>query len=664
MKSLDRYRGCLLGAAAGDALGYAVEFLDADSILRRYGGDGITEYALVNGTALISDDTQMTLFTANGLLLGTTRDRTRGTVGGCLDGIASCCEEWLRTQTETYPVRERYPCSWLTNVPELFERRAPGNTCLSAIASFRGGRRGTIDEPINDSKGCGGIMRVAPIGLYFDGERHTSDEVARLGAEAAALTHGHELGYIPAAALVHIVHTVSHSEDPLLADAVWNAMSAMGRLFPGAEHLDELEALVRMAVELSQSDLGDLDAIRMLGEGWVAEETLAIAVYCALKYENDFDRALIAAVNHSGDSDSTGAVTGNILGARLGARAIPEKYLARLELKDVVSEIAEDLFSDCGISGYGPYRDELWANKYVFMTYAPSSRGKVSSHWEGDGGIALPAEYVRLREDVERLRAELLALLLERDELVHVTCRNIEMRYMLTLGALEYKAYELHCTVLRLKRKIEMIQARRNRQEKLVLSEIESALDDEFDAYRRRLDEQIHRMNAALERNRGKLLSKEDARELKRLYRAIVKALHPDLHPDADPAQARLFHNAVSAYENGDLNGLRLIGEMASAPVLPDRDEDGLVALEKEKERLTELLEAVREEIEGIKDEYPYILKSIVESPERTAAKRAELEKDAARLRETHAYYQNRLVGLLRLAGIDSGPGETNSEEY
>ena len=175
--------------------------------------------------------------------------------------------------------------------------------------------------------------------------------------------------------------------------------------------------------------------------------------------------------------------------------------------------------------------------------------------------------------------------------------------------------------MLRLKRKIEMIQARRNRQEKLVLSEIESALDDEFDAYRRRLDEQIDRMNAALERGRGKLLSKEDARELKKLYRAIMKALHPDLHPDADPAQVRLFHNAVSAYENGDLDGLRLIGEMVSAPVLPDRDEDGLVALEKEKERLTELLEAVREEIEGIKDEYPYILKSIVESPERTAAK-------------------------------------------
>ena len=157
--------------------------------------------------------------------------------------------------------------------------------------------------------------------------------------------------------------------------------------------------------------------------------------------------------------------------------SVPTEPTARCRPKDVVSEIAEDLFSDCGISGYGPYRDELWASKYVFMTYAPSSRGKMSSHWEGDGGIALPAEYVRLREDVERLRAESLALLLDRDELVHVVCRNIEMRYMLTLGGLEYKVYELRCAVLRLKRKIEMIQARRNRQEKIVLSEIESALN-------------------------------------------------------------------------------------------------------------------------------------------------------------------------------------------
>ena len=80
MKSLDKFKGCLLGGAAGDALGYAVEFLDEPGIVKKYGKNGITSYDLSDGKALISDDTQMTLFTANGMLLGTTREIGRAHV--------------------------------------------------------------------------------------------------------------------------------------------------------------------------------------------------------------------------------------------------------------------------------------------------------------------------------------------------------------------------------------------------------------------------------------------------------------------------------------------------------------------------------------------------------------------------------------------------------
>jgi ADP-ribosylglycohydrolase len=80
-----------------------------------------------------------------------------------------------------------------------------------------------------------------------------------------------------------------------------------------------------------------------IGEGWVGEEALAIAVYCALKYQDDLRGALIAAVNHDGDSDSTGAITGNILGAYLGANAIPQAWLKKLELREVITELADDL---------------------------------------------------------------------------------------------------------------------------------------------------------------------------------------------------------------------------------------------------------------------------------------------------------------------------------
>lgn len=366
MKNIDKYRGCLIGGAAGDALGYAVEFLDDRSIFRKYGKQGITQYALVNGVAEISDDTQMTLFTANGLLLGTTRGMTRGIMGSYPSYVGLCYQDWLRTQIENFPLNEDDSHTWLINIPKLFSRRAPGNTCLSAISQ---GANGTIEAPINNSKGCGGIMRVAPIGLYFGDKHYTQEEIDMIGAQAAALTHGHELGYIPSAALVHIIHLVSHNEEMTLRNAVEDSVAAMQRLFSDAKHLEMFVLLIQKAMALSVRDLDDLAAIRELGEGWVAEETLAIAVYCALKYDHDFDKALIAAVNHSGDSDSTGAVTGNMLGSYLGFSAIPEKYIDQLELKEIILEMADDLFNDCQISEYGSYRDDIWERKYIYKNY-------------------------------------------------------------------------------------------------------------------------------------------------------------------------------------------------------------------------------------------------------------------------------------------------------
>lgn len=365
MRDLNTFKGCLIGGAVGDALGYAVEFLPASAIFQKYGESGITEYALSHGVAEISDDTQMTLFTATGLLLGTTRGMTRGIMGDYADYIAYSYRDWYRTQAEEYPLpKGEYHHSWLVNVPELFHRRAPGNTCLSALAQGGGG---TFEIPINHSKGCGGIMRVAPIGLYFCDKQYAPEETALIGAKAAALTHGHELGYIPAAMLTHIIARIAGYGDSILK-AVNDAMRVIPTLFPQAQHMDELLTLLQNAIALSAERMDDLDAIRLLGGGWVAEETLAIAVYCALKHSDSFERGVIAAVNHDGDSDSTGAVAGNILGAALGFDAIPRKYLDKLELRDVILEIAEDLHHDCQISEYDP-RDDLWESKYIRMSY-------------------------------------------------------------------------------------------------------------------------------------------------------------------------------------------------------------------------------------------------------------------------------------------------------
>ena len=366
MRSLDKFRGCLIGGAAGDALGYAVEFLGYDDIIAKYGRRGITEYDLKDGVAEISDDTQMSLFTATGLLFGTTRGKMRGIMGSYPSYINGSYLDWLKTQCECYPLKKEFHYSWLVNIPEMFSSRAPGNTCMSALA--RGGN-GTIEEPINNSKGCGGIMRIAPIGIYFNDRNYVIENIDMIGAETAALTHGHELGYIPAAALVHIIHQITEKEGETIQTAVLDSLEMMKKLFLNARHMGEFIALIEKAVELAGKNMPDIDAITQLGEGWVAEETLAIAVYCALKYSEDFDKGIIAAVNHSGDSDSTGAVTGNILGAYLGYDAINAKWKYNLELNKIIREISDDLYYDCQMNEYSHDVNNKWIAKYIDMNY-------------------------------------------------------------------------------------------------------------------------------------------------------------------------------------------------------------------------------------------------------------------------------------------------------
>ena len=262
--------------------------------------------------------------------------------------------------------------------------------------------------------------------------------------------------------------------------------------------------------------------------------------------------------------------------------------------------------------------------------------------------IILFPDFEELKKEVEKLRTEISMLLLERDELRLVVCKNIETAYMLALGSLEYKAYEWHCEVLRIKRKIDIVQAKKNRQEKIVLAMIDEQLNEEFAEYQRQLDEQINKMNKALDHSKGSPLTEEETKEIKKIYRNIVKALHPDLHPDVTPTQIQLFQNAIQAYEHGDLNSLRIISEMVTDPVVPEVGENAMAVLTKEKERLSKSLELIREQISEIKNEYPYTMKDLVEDPEQIAEKKAEFEELIEELKETYNLYAERLKALLR----------------
>ncbi len=265
----------------------------------------------------------------------------------------------------------------------------------------------------------------------------------------------------------------------------------------------------------------------------------------------------------------------------------------------------------------------------------------------------MPAEIIvfpdfeKLQTEVQKLRTELSMLVLERDDLRFTECRNIEMTYMLKLGALEYKAFETQCAFLRLRRKLEMIQARLNRQERIDIQAIESSLDTEFADFQEKLNEQISRMNDAIERSHSEFLSADDAAELKKLYRRIVKALHPDLHPDISEEKIALFDNAVKAYERGDLTALRIIDAMVSESPLPEAHEDAMQELIKERDRLKALLDSIRNSIERIKSEYPYTMKELISDEQKITLRREELEDIIEQYNEAISIYNARIKELL-----------------
>lgn len=330
-----RVRGMILGGAIGDALGAGIEFQTLDEIRHRYGTDGVTDYVeAYGGKGTITDDTQMTLFTAEALLRTHNRFLIRG-IASTRDVARFAYLRWLKTQGEQGPdpaPGADLPAGWLVEQEVLHHRRAPGNTCLAAL---RSGGDGSIEKPINNSKGCGTVMRIAPMALL-------PDRVFDQSCEVAALTHGHPSGYLAAGALAVILNRVIDGES--LPEAI---ESAKAELRTHAGH-DEVTRAIEAAQELAWNAPLTPENVQQLGAGWVAEEALSIAIFCALKVgdrpgPDAFRIGVLAAVNHGGDSDSTGAITGNLLGAMLGVGALPGEWCLQLEAKELVTTIADDL---------------------------------------------------------------------------------------------------------------------------------------------------------------------------------------------------------------------------------------------------------------------------------------------------------------------------------
>lgn len=352
----DTYKACLLGGAVGDALGAPIEFKSLREIRAEFGRAGLDDYAPAYGrVGAITDDTQMTLFTAEAAIRYDNRLRGKG-IASFPMMLKNSYLRWLETQGELPPYPDEYVRNGgLMDMADLRHRRGPGNTCLR---SLRSGGTGAVETPINSSKGCGGLMRVAPIGLIAKPESAFEE-----ACNAASITHGHPSGYLAAGFYAAVIAALVAGSD--LREAITAAQSIIhGRL--GASETAES---VSKALALAATGAPSPELVETLGDGFVAEEALAIALYCAL-VATDYRSGVLLAVNHGGDSDSTGALTGSLLGVTFGLAAIPQKWLQDLELRDVIADLAWDLFRHFG----GPY-----------VPLGPTHKVKMATMRDADG---------------------------------------------------------------------------------------------------------------------------------------------------------------------------------------------------------------------------------------------------------------------------------------
>jgi ADP-ribosylglycohydrolase len=312
--SIANYRGCLIGGGVADARAYGVRDKSKD---------------------LISDNTQMTFFTVDGLIWADDRAIKRG-VYAYIPCLFYSYQKWYYTQTGSLADKdyEFILRGEILDWEDLFARRGTGETSMTALAGSIKNKYGTLKNRVNNSKGCGSVMRVAPIGLYF----WKNNEMAfRIGMESGALTHGHMDAILSAGYYAAFVANIIAGLDLVAA-----AAGALERL-RGHEGHEAASALIEKAIGLATGGKPALKAMEELGKGYTAEEAAALAVFVCLRYRDDFDGAVLAATTFGGNTDSIAPIVGNALGACYGQGVIPQKWVATLELQDLLSHGADRL---------------------------------------------------------------------------------------------------------------------------------------------------------------------------------------------------------------------------------------------------------------------------------------------------------------------------------
>jgi ADP-ribosylglycohydrolase len=332
-----RIEGCLLGGAVGDALGFQAQPWQDETSRQLFDQDAMGPCIPDElNLGAVSANTQMTLFTAEGLSIAKARGSAVD-LNAVTTTVFQAYLRWLMTQAEVSQnqlVSQHGTCSILDGVlmgfDVLYKRRRPDAVNLQTLKQAR---MGSHLQPVNRSKGPGAITRVAPVGLVAN--EATAFELA---SAVARTTHGHPSACLAAGCLGHIIAGIVRGKRiTQMVEAVKIRLVQMGDL------ADECLAGLNRAMALLAKGPPSLQKMASLGHGETAVEVLAIALYCAIAAGNDFAKGIAMAIRQPGTAAHTGAVTGALIGVYAGDAAIPPRFVKPLELRALILEMAEDL---------------------------------------------------------------------------------------------------------------------------------------------------------------------------------------------------------------------------------------------------------------------------------------------------------------------------------
>lgn len=348
------YRGCLLGLAVGDAMGYTIDAKSWEEIQSDYGPMGLLGYDLqMQDYAPVTSYTQIAAFLCNGLLLSISRGKT-----DYLRYAKIALKEWTRSQ-QFYRDPEPSLC-WIAKLPQFRRRHCRDARMLD---NLRLEAYGAMDTPRNDNNAPGAITAAVAAALFYNEKRLTPEQVGTLTGETVALTHGNPETFLSGVVLAYALAGILQEPNVPLKDQFLQAIAVMdGQFRSRFFQAEELAQQLRRAMDLAKSGTVTVQEGMEQLQCLDAPQCLSGALFACLSHPEDFDAAIIAAVNHSGFSAAVGAITGAILGARLGEDALPEFYLESLECNAPLCILAEDMVS--GTPALGIF-DDSWDHKYV-----------------------------------------------------------------------------------------------------------------------------------------------------------------------------------------------------------------------------------------------------------------------------------------------------------